>query len=78
MKLRGGEDEHGNPSPKLLRFAFDAKRVFADYYGQIGTQFVEPGFPARLEGVWSKMRGYLARISLLLATCRIAENNLKD
>ena len=32
-----------------------------------------PGFPARLQGVWSKMEAYLARLSLILALCRVAE-----
>jgi hypothetical protein len=32
-----------------------------------------PDFPARLEGVWSKMEAYLARLSLILAMCWVAE-----
>jgi len=32
-----------------------------------------PGFPARLEGVWSKMEACLARLSLILRLWRVAE-----
>jgi hypothetical protein len=37
-----------------------------------------PGFPARLEGVWSKMEAYLARLSLILALCRATESEGKE
>ncbi len=39
---------------------------------------LEPGFPARLEGVWSKLRGHLARLSLVLAVCRCAESGVRE
>lgn len=39
----------------------------------LGEEVLVPGFPARLEGVWSKLRGYLARLSLVLAACRCAD-----
>jgi hypothetical protein len=39
---------------------------------------LDPGFPRRLEGVWAKLRGYLARISLVLAVCRCIETGARE
>ncbi|WP_119068751.1 DUF3987 domain-containing protein [Rubrobacter indicoceani] len=68
-------DENGDPKPKPLRLTTGAKRVFASEINALGAEAMEPGFPARLEGVWAKLRGYLARLSLLLAVCRNPEAN---
>ncbi|MGH3147294.1 MAG: DUF3987 domain-containing protein [Rubrobacter sp.] len=68
--LQLAADDNGTPNPKALKLTLDAKRLFAEAVDSLGDETLEPGFPARLEGVWSKMRGYLARISLLFALCR--------
>lgn len=39
---------------------------------------LQPGFPSRLEGVWSKLRGHLARLSLVLAACRCIEGDVRE
>jgi hypothetical protein len=41
--------------------------------GELQDEMHAPGFPARLEGAWSKLEAYLARLSLILAMCRVAE-----
>jgi hypothetical protein len=66
-------DEHGDPNPKPLKLSTEARTLFAEAVDSLGAEVVEPGFPARLEGVWSKLRGYLARLSLVLAVCRRVE-----
>jgi hypothetical protein len=71
-------DEHGDPNPKPLKLSFEARRLFAECVNSLGAEIVEPGFPARLEGVWSKLRGYLARLSLVLAVCRCATNDVRE
>jgi putative DNA primase/helicase len=63
-------DEHGDPNPKPLKLSPEATRLFAETIDVLGAEVLEPGFPRRLEGVWSKLRGYLARLSLVLAVCR--------
>ena len=71
-------DENGAPNPKVLKLTLDAKRRFAEAVDFLGDETLEPGFPVRLEGAWSKMRGYLARISLLLALCRCSTETKAD
>jgi hypothetical protein len=63
-------DEYGDPNPKPLKLTPEALRLFAFCVDPLGAEVLEPGFPRRLEGVWSKLRGYLARLSLILAVCR--------
>jgi hypothetical protein len=63
-------DEYGDPNPKPLKLTPEALRLFAGCVDSLSAEVLEPGFPRRLEGVWSKLRGYLARLSLILAVCR--------
>jgi putative DNA primase/helicase len=71
-------DEHGDPNPRPLRFSRAARDLFAATVNALGAEVLDPGFPRRLEGVWAKLRGYLARISLVLAVCRCAECNVRE
>ena len=59
--------------PNVTPMSPVAKRRFKEIHDAIGRESLQLGFPARLRGVWAKMRAYLARISLILALCRCAE-----
>ena len=71
-------DEYGDPNPRPLRLSPEARSLFAEALDFSGAEVLEPGFPARLEGVWSKLRGYLARLSLILAVCRCANAGVRE
>jgi putative DNA primase/helicase len=73
--LRMAEDEIGQEAPNVVPMSREARRLFKKIHDQIGREALEPGFPLRFQGVWAKMRGYLARISLILALCRCVEHN---
>jgi hypothetical protein len=73
--LRMVEDETGQEAPNVVPMSREARRLFKEIHDEIGRETLEPGFPLRLQGVWAKMRGYLARISLVLALCRSVEQN---
>jgi len=68
-------DEYGDPNPKPLKLTPEALRLFAFCVDSLGAEVLQPGFPRRLEGVWSKLRGYLARLSLILAVCRSVQSS---
>jgi putative DNA primase/helicase len=68
------EDETGQEAPNVVLMCREARRLFKEIHDKIGRETLEPGFPLRLQGVWAKMRGYLARISLVLALCRCVEH----
>jgi hypothetical protein len=56
----------------------EALRLFASCVDSMGAEVLEPGFPRRLEGVWSKLRGYLARLSLIRAVCRSVQSTASE
>jgi hypothetical protein len=68
------EGENGEPVPGVVPMTPDAWEVFKELSGYLQDEMHAPGFPARLEGVLSKMEAYLARLSLILALCRVADN----
>jgi hypothetical protein len=68
------EDEIGQEAPNVVPMSWEARRLFKEIHDKIGRETLEPGFPQRLQGVWAKMRGYLARIALVLALCRSVKN----
>ncbi|BBL79462.1 hypothetical protein RxyAA322_13160 [Rubrobacter xylanophilus] len=76
--LKLATDEHGDPNPKPLKLTPEARRLFAQAVDALGAEVLDPGFPRRLEGVWAKLRGYLARLSLVLAVCRCAETGVRE
>ena len=71
-------DEYGDPNPKPLKLTPEALRLFAFCVDSLGAEVLQPGFPRRLEGVWSKLRGYLARLSLILAVCRSVQSTASE
>lgn len=71
-------DEYGDPNPKPLRLSPGARKLFAGVADSLSGEMLQPGFPRRLEGVWSKLRGYLARLSLVLAVCRCVEEGVRE
>lgn len=71
-------DEYGDPNPKPLKLSPEARKLFAGVADSLSGEMLQPGFPRRLEGVWSKLRGYLARLSLVLAVCRCIEEGVRE
>jgi len=71
-------DESGDPNPKPLKLTAEALMLFALCVDSLCAEVLEPGFPRRLEGVWSKLRGYLARLSLILAVCRSVQSTASE
>jgi putative DNA primase/helicase len=67
------EGDNGEPVPKVIKLSPEAWEVFKELSGGLQDEMHAPGFPTRLEGVWSKMEAYLARLSLILAVCRVVE-----
>ena len=74
VKLDMKEGENGKPVPEVVPLSPDAWEVFKELSGELQDEMYAPGFPACLEGVWSKMEAYLARLSLILALCRVVEH----
>jgi hypothetical protein len=68
-----GEDENGEAIPGIVTLSPDAWEVFKEISNNLQDEMHAPGFPAHLEGVWSKLEAYLARLSLILALCRVAD-----
>jgi Protein of unknown function (DUF3987)/Bifunctional DNA primase/polymerase, N-terminal len=67
------EDEDGEAIPGVIPLSLDAWEVFKEVANDLQDEMHAPGFPIRLQGVWSKMEAYLARLALILASCRVAD-----
>jgi hypothetical protein len=76
--LKMGTSENGEPVPEIVPLSSDAWQVFKELADSLVEEAYAPGFPACLEGVWSKMEAYLARLALILALCRVAEQGGKE
>src|SRR5215208_5154678 len=73
--LRMVQDEIGQETPNVVPMYSEARRLIKEVHDELGREAIEAGFPLRLQGVWAKMRGYLARISLILALSRSVERD---
>jgi hypothetical protein len=73
VDLRMSEDESGVPYPAVVPLSPDAWKVFKEVSDSLADEAYAPGFPTPLVGAWSKLEAYLARLSLILALCRVAE-----
>lgn len=67
------EDEGGDHEPHVVYLTPEAKALFAELAYGLSGEVHQLGFPSRLRGSWSKFEAYLARLSLILAMCRVAE-----
>ena len=76
--LKCASNPRGMPVPRPIKMSFDALRAYEDEYNRISTDIIEPGFPSRLEAQWSKGRGYLARLSLIMGVCRCVWNRIPE
>ena len=59
-EIRLPTDRHGDPNQRSLELSTEARNLFARAVDALAAEAVKPGFPSRLEGVWSKLRGYLS------------------
>ena len=78
LSLSMPTDEYGDPEPVRIHFAPDAKEVLKETINELRREMYAPGFPARLKGPWSKLEGYFARLTLILATARAADEDTAE
>jgi putative DNA primase/helicase len=71
LRLDVGLDENDEPEPTFISMSEDAKELFVSLIDSLREEMEMPGFPARLNGPWAKLEGYLARLSLIIAVCRL-------
>jgi hypothetical protein len=59
-------DDRGRPRPFFVRFSHAALSAYAAWFDAHCEETEELDFPRHLEGPWSKMRAYCARLALIL------------
>lgn len=74
--LEMDKDEYGDPIPTRVHFSPEAKDLFVEVFNGHRAEMEAPGFPDQLKGPWAKLESYFARIILLLAVMRCAENGV--
>lgn len=55
--------------PSILKFTPSAKETFKVWHDAHVEEFSSPTFPPNLKGFYAKLRGYCARLALILAVC---------
>jgi hypothetical protein len=71
-------DEYGEPEPVRTHLSPDAKEVLKEAINELRREMYAPGFPSRLKGPWSKLEAYFARLMLVLATARAADEDTAE
>jgi uncharacterized protein DUF3987 len=71
-------DEYGDPAPVRVYFSPSAKELLKGAVNDLRREMYSPGFPARLKGPWSKLEAYLARLCLILALARAADEETSE
>jgi hypothetical protein len=71
-QLRGEEDEDGNLLAVTVHFTPDGKAEWERWIRSHYAEESDPDLGDFLRGPWAKMRGYCARLALLLQLCRAA------
>jgi putative DNA primase/helicase len=66
-------DEYGDPAPVRVYFSPSAKELLKRAVNELRREMYSPGFPGRLKGPWSKLEAYMARLCLILAMARAAD-----
>lgn len=77
-KLPMEVDDYGDPAPTSVCFSEDAKQVFIELVNSHREEMEAVRFPERLRGPWSKLEGYLARITLIMSLLRSVSENLPE
>jgi hypothetical protein len=76
FELAPGQDEDGDPAPKLVTMTPDAKTLFIDFVNKHGIE--QTDLDGDLAAAWSKLEGYAARLALVHHLTRWATGGVAD
>lgn len=71
LSLQQWPAEHG-PRPKVVTLDAGGRQAWADFTSAHAAELNDPEFPDWKRGPWSKLRGYCARLALVLHCLRLA------
>jgi hypothetical protein len=61
----------GRPKARVVRLSPPAKEAWVEFYNGHSREMGAADFPGGLKGFWSKLRGYAARLALILHELRL-------
>jgi 5S rRNA maturation endonuclease (ribonuclease M5) len=70
LEMQGADGP--SPRPELLRLSPDGKTAWKEFTRRHADEMNDQDFPSHLRGPWAKLRGYCARIGLILQCLRWA------
>jgi len=70
--LESEQDAHGNPRPHFVRLTASGRDSWVRFTRELAAQMNHEDFPECLAGPWAKMRGYCARLALIIQCLRVA------
>ncbi len=66
-------NDNGDPVPKFIDFTEGAKKLWVKEVNLLKDEMKGERFPKYLKGPWSKLDGYMGRLSLIMALARVKE-----
>ena len=61
---------------EVIPFTTEGKALWVEWYNDHAMEQEDPSFPDNLRGPWAKMKGYAARLALILHMCRFASGEV--
>jgi hypothetical protein len=77
-ELKQEPDDDGGLRPRVVRLGANARKSWEKFTRDLADQMNDPHFPDFLRGPWSKMKGYCARLTLILHFLRLANGEVRD
>ena len=71
-------EEDDEIRPRVVRMATEAKSLFVEAANNLAREMYASGFPEVLRGPWSKFDTHLARLALIIAVTRSAEEGAEN
>jgi hypothetical protein len=71
-------EEDDEIRPRVVRMAPEAKSLFVEAANNLAREMYASGFPEVLRGPWSKFDTHLARLALIIAVTRSAEEGAEN
>jgi hypothetical protein len=76
--LEGEIEPDGSQRPRFVRLRQSGRKAWERFTGELAAEMNADSFPEILKGPWSKLRGYCARLALIVHYLRIAADEVTD
>jgi hypothetical protein len=76
--LKQEPEDDGGMRPRIVHLTAEARKSWEKFTRDLADQMNDSRFPDFLRGPWSKMKGYCARLALVVHFLRLANGDVED